>query len=95
MHVRLSINEQGALRNQRYAFTDRYTLVSELLQNARRAKAARVWIDYSPATRQLVVEDDGIGISDFQKLFTLNESGWDESTARDERPFGVGFSKCL
>ena len=29
----------GALRNQRYAFTNRFTLVSELLQNARRAGA--------------------------------------------------------
>lgn len=95
MHVRLSINEQGALRNQRYAFTNRYTLISELLQNARRAKASRVRINYSHTSRQLIIEDNGIGVADFQKLFTLNESGWDESTTHDEQPFGVGFSKCL
>jgi hypothetical protein len=38
MQVRVQINEQGALRNQRYAFSDRYTLVSELMQNGSVAK---------------------------------------------------------
>ena len=37
MHIQVRINEEGTLRNQRYAFTDRFTLVTELLQNARRA----------------------------------------------------------
>ena len=41
MKIQVRINEEGALRNQRYAFTDRFTLVSELLQNARRAAATR------------------------------------------------------
>lgn len=30
MQVQVRINEQGALRNGRFAFTDRYTLVTEL-----------------------------------------------------------------
>jgi hypothetical protein len=42
MQIQVRINEEGALRNQRYAFTDRFTLVSELLQNARRAGAMRI-----------------------------------------------------
>ena len=37
MDIHVRINSEGALRNQRHAFTDRYTLISELLQNARRA----------------------------------------------------------
>ena len=95
MQVQVRINEEGALRNQRYAFTDRYTLVSELLQNARRAGAQRIEVLYDEASRILRVIDDGCGIEDFQKLLTFNESGWNEGTCQEERPFGIGFSKCL
>jgi hypothetical protein len=95
MQIQVRINEEGALRNQRYAFTDRFTLVTELLQNARRAGASRITIEYDDAAQLLNVSDDGCGIGDFQKLLSFHESGWDEVTAEQERPFGVGFSKCL
>jgi len=95
MQIQVRINEEGALRNQRYAFTDRFTLVTELLQNARRAGATRIDITHDTATKRLCVRDDGHGIADFQKLLTFNESGWDEATTDQERPFGIGFSKCL
>ena len=95
MQIQVQINEEGALRNQRYAFTDRFTLVSELLQNARRAGATRIEIDYDAATQMLRVQDDGCGLDDFQKLLSFHESGWDAATTAEERPFGVGFSKCL
>ncbi len=95
MQIQVRINEEGILRNQRYAFTDRFTLVSELLQNARRAGATRIDIDYDAATQVLRVQDDGCGLDDFQKLLSFHESGWDAATAAEERPFGVGFSKCL
>ncbi len=95
MQVQVRINEEGALRNQRYAFTDKFTLLSELMQNARRAGARRIEIAYDDVSRVLRVVDDGCGIADFQKLLTLNESGWDKPTCDEERPFGIGFSKCL
>lgn len=95
MQIQVRINEEGALRNQRYAFTDRFTLVSELLQNARRAGATRVEIHYDAAVQGLLVLDDGCGLDDFQKLLSFHESGWDAATSIEERPFGVGFSKCL
>lgn len=95
MQIQVRINEEGALRNQRFAFTDRFTLVSELLQNARRAGATLISIDHDAETRTLTVRDNGRGIDDFQKLLTFNESGWDEPTCDAENPFGVGFSKCL
>lgn len=95
MNIQIRINEEGALRNQRYAFTDKFTLVSELMQNARRAGARRIEIAYDDATGILRVVDDGRGIADFQKLLTFNESGWDNETCDHERPFGIGFSKCL
>lgn len=95
MQIQVRINEEGTLRNQRYAFTDRFTLISELLQNARRSGAAKIEIRYGATSKVLHVTDDGCGIDDFQKLLSFNESGWDASTCAEERPFGVGFSKCL
>ena len=95
MQIQVQINEEGALRNQRYAFTDRFTLVSELLQNARRAGAMRIEIHYDATTQVLRMEDDGRGLEDFQKLLSFHESGWDAPISAEERPFGVGFSKCL
>ncbi len=95
MQIQIRINEEGALRNQRHAFSDKFTLVSELLQNARRAGATRIEIHHDAATQTLRIADDGCGIDDFQKLLTLNESGWEAATRDEEQPFGIGFSKCL
>ena len=95
MKVQVKVNERGALRNGRFAFTDGYTLVTELMQNARRAGASEVIIEFDEEARRLVVTDDGSGIDNFQSLLNFNESAWDESTVLTERPFGLGFSKCL
>lgn len=95
MQVQVRINEEGMLRNQRYAFTDKFTLISELMQNTRRAGASRIEIEYDEKFKILRVIDDGCGIADFQKLLTFNESGWNAATCIEERPFGIGFSKCL
>ena len=95
MQIQIRINEEGALRNQRHAFSNRFTLVSELLQNARRAGATCIEILYDATTQVLCVRDDGRGLDDFQKLLSFHESGWDEATQAEERPFGIGFSKCL
>jgi hypothetical protein len=95
MQIQIRINESGVLRNQRFAFTNRYTLVTELLQNARRAGATHIEIHHDPAQQRLCVVDNGRGVEDFQKLLTFHESGWGESLVEQEHPFGVGFSKCL
>lgn len=95
MRIQVRINEEGTLRNQRYAFTDRFTLVSELLQNARRAGAFHITMDHDAEAKTLTIRDDGHGISDFQKLLSFNESGWNDDIAERECPFGAGFTKCL
>jgi len=95
MKVQVKVNELGALRNGRYAFTDKFTLISELIQNARRAGASEVSISYDDAAQRLVVADNGTGIEDFGSLLHFNASGWNESTSQAEHPFGLGFSKCL
>jgi len=53
MQIKVRINEEGALRNQRYAFTDRFTLISELLQNARRAGATQIEVEHDAHTQVL------------------------------------------
>ncbi len=35
MQVQVLIKEESALRNQRYAFTDKFMLISELMQDGR------------------------------------------------------------
>ena len=95
MKIQVRINEEGALRNQAHAFSNRFTLVSELLQNARRAGATCIEIHHDTAAQVLSVQDDGCGLDDFQQLLSFHESGWDAATSAEERPFGVGFSKCL
>lgn len=89
------MNAVKLLDSLHYAFSNRYTVVTELLQNARRAKASRVAVDYDPATQTLAVRDDGTGIADWQKLVTVGESGWDAAVVRDEHAFGMGFMKSL
>ena len=95
MQIQIRINEEGALRNQRFAFTDRFTLVTELLQNARRAGAFHIAVEHLAEEQVLRVHDDGHGIEDFQKLLSFHESGWDDDTVTQEHPFGIGFTKGL
>ena len=95
MQIQIRINEEGALRNQRFAFTDRFTLITELLQNARRAGAFHIAVDHQAEEQVLRVHDDGRGIEDFQKLLSFHESGWDGGMVAQEHPFGIGFTKCL
>jgi hypothetical protein len=94
-HIQVRINEAGALRNQQFAFSDRFTVVMELMQNARRAGATQIEITYDYTTRKLQVTDNGHGIEDFSKLLAFNESGWNDAVQTAEHPFGIGFSYCL
>jgi hypothetical protein len=93
--IQICVNEANLLATLGYAFTNKFTVVKELMQNARRAKASFVAVEYDPAAEMLIVRDDGEGVSDFQKLVTICESGWDEETAKSEKSFGMGFMKAL
>lgn len=68
----------------------------ELLQNARRAGATRVDVSIEenqtrPGTCNIMIHDNGAGISDFQTLLNLGGSGWDGETQIKEDPAGMGF----
>ena len=63
--------------------------IIEVLQNARRASATEVRISNKKGF--VTVEDNGCGITDFQKLLDLGGSGWDEQLEHGEDPAGVGL----
>lgn len=67
-------------------------VLSELLQNSRRAGAGRVYVDVAEAHGRsiLVIRDDGSGIDDPAKILTLGDSGWNEGIAHREDPAGMG-----
>ena len=67
--------------------------VIEILQNARRAGAAKVNIN-NEEDGYITITDNGKGIEDFQKLLDLGDSGWDEKLEAGEDPAGVGLF-CL
>lgn len=69
-----------------------HDVLSELLQNARRAGASTVTITTagSHGDRLIHIVDDGSGISDPAAVVTLGRSGWSEETEKSEDPAGMG-----
>lgn len=67
-------------------------VLNELLQNARRAGAARVRLTTTgtPGDRLLTIADDGDGIADPAVIVTLGRSSWSADTLRREDPAGMG-----
>jgi len=92
--MKISVNAEKTIQNFSSVLTDPTKVLSELIQNARRAGATRIDIamtqatDTEPAVFEII--DNGVGITDFTKLFTLSESGWSADNA-PESPFGMGF----
>ena len=66
-------------------------IIDELLQNARRAKAKNVKIEYHPNYSIFTIVDDGIGIFRNGVSFQLGKSNWDEYTMLNEEPLGKGL----
>jgi hypothetical protein len=96
----LTVNEKGFIKNLESVFSDRSKVISEAIQNSRRAGASRVAITSSfnaeqPGLNTVVIQDDGHGITDFQKLLTVAESGWSKDIVDSDAPFGMGFVATL
>ncbi|WP_369326331.1 ATP-binding protein [Alcaligenes nematophilus] len=90
--IRLQTNQNRLIETFRYAFTQA-SMLGELLQNARRAKARHIHISAEGDT--LTVSDDGEGIANLQSLICIAESGWDEELKAREKPFGIGVLSTL
>lgn len=92
--TRVTVDAAGVLKNKRFAFTSGVNVISELMQNARRAGATVVEF-LADSDGLLVVRDNGGGIASFDKLLELSSSGWDDATQARENAFGEGFFSAL
>jgi hypothetical protein len=88
--VKPGVNSKALLSNLKHMFASGYSILGEMLQNARRAGAKTIRIEHDPEANTLTVIDDGEGITDFAKLVMLCESGWSEEVSVKDNPFGMG-----
>lgn len=67
-------------------------ILTELIQNARRAGATAIDLKFAEAEGRtwLAIVDDGAGIADPAVILALGRSGWDDEIARREDPAGMG-----
>jgi hypothetical protein len=93
--VSMKVNQANLVKGLKYSFTNKTTVLGELMQNARRAGATQVAFEFDADKKQLVVRDDGCGIDSMETLLTVAESGWDAKTVTEEHPFGIGFLSAL
>ena len=88
----LKINALNQLKLLKQStFKDPLCFLDEDIQNAQRAKANNVEITTEYYGRKLIIFNDGDVLDDPQKLFSIAESGWDDTTVKAENPFGIGF----
>ena len=93
--VSMKVNQANLVKSLRFSFTNRSTVLGELMQNARRAKATHVSFNFCAETNVLQVIDDGCGIDSIETLLTVAESGWDAELIDRECCFGIGFLSAL
>ena len=67
----LRVNQEKLVQNLRFSFTNATTVLAEMLQNARRAGATKVKIDFVPETKTLTVRIDGLS---FCQLLSIKNS---------------------
>jgi len=92
--LKIAVNTSRLIQNIGSVFSGNSKVLSELLQNARRAGATKIAVKELDAST-LIISDDGSGIADMQKLLTLADSGWDEAIQSSEHPYGMGFFSAL
>lgn len=89
--VRARVNDKNLLATVQHLFKSSYSVLGELMQNARRAGASQVRFEFDPEKKTLLVCDNGKGIDDFGALIDLCTSGWSEDVMLKDNPFGMGF----
>lgn len=94
--VKVKINVLNQLRLLRNStFKDKLTFLDEIIQNAQRAKAKNVFIEYESYNDIMIIENDGQILKNPQVLFSMSDSGWDDDVKNTENPFGVGFFSVI
>lgn len=89
--VRASINERKFFESMKHLFASSYSVLGELMQNARRAGASRIDFMVDVEQKTATVQDDGCGVDDFNVLIALCDSGWSEQVQLTDKPFGMGL----
>lgn len=98
--LKLKVNEKALVNNLRFAFTNKHTVIAELMQNSRRSGATSIEINFEEKGKAgsfgtLTVKDNGCGITDFSVLVNVAETGWNEDIIAEEKPFGMGWLSAL
>jgi hypothetical protein len=93
--VSMKVNSANLVKSLKFSFTNKTTVLGELMQNARRANAIQVVFEFAPETKILRITDYGCGIDSIETLLTVAESGWDADVIAGEHPFGIGFLSAL
>lgn len=93
--VAMKVNQANLVKSLSLSFTNKTTVLSELMQNARRAQATQVSFNFCAETNVLQVIDDGCGIGSIETLLCVAESGWDNDLIIQEHCYGIGFLSAL
>lgn len=89
--VRAGMNEKKFFAKMGQLFASRFSVLGELMQNARRAGATRIDFTVDADSKTLSCQDNGHGINDFAALVMLMDSDWDEGVVLHDNPFGMGL----
>lgn len=89
--VEIKVNVINQLLMAKNSSFDSLTFLDEDVQNAQRAGSKNVWISFDSYSRTLTIENDGGILKDPQVLFSMSDSGWDDTIKENENPFGMGF----
>lgn len=89
--VRAGMNEKKFFAKMGQLFASRFSVLGELMQNARRAGATRIDFTVDADSKTLSCQDNGHGINDFAALVMLMDSDWDEDVVLHDNPFGMGL----
>ena len=98
--IRARIHDSAIRRVTRIYASTLSDVMTEALQNSRRADATRVRIAVGPLADQLsgeprftvIIADDGSGIVDPAVLLSFGENGWSDDLVRREDAAGFGFA---
>ena len=88
VEIRASIHQDAIHKVSRFFNATTTGCLHEILQNSRRSGATRVDITLKDGT--VNVTDDGQGVQHPEALLAFGFSQWDEHTARNEDPAGMG-----
>jgi hypothetical protein len=92
--IQARIDQKGLKKINLFFDQKPKTILHEILQNCRRAKATFVEVTvckHGQEACEVTITDNGKGIGQPKKLLHLLASGWDKKTKGQENPAGVGL----